>query len=427
MAGEHFLVFGILIFDTILAGQLSVEALSAQTIVTQWVQLTSVIFNISAVGGSILIAQAVGRRDHIRANQILNGTLTLALVTGASTALVIAAASQFMFDVMGAAESVNELGVPYLRLLTLSLPLNFVLLSAVGCVRGTGDARTPLLIMGAANVAHVLLATTFATDRGPVAGLGLEGIALAAIISRGFGTFLVLGLLLKGISSLRLTWSKPDLVAIRGVLSVGNSVAGEQLAIRLGQLVNLRLVAGLGTMALAAYAVVLNSLSLILILGLGFMTATLTVVGQQVGANKEQAVQATVWRILQLTWLVMGGAAILFLVWPRVVRLFSNDAATIAYAIAGLSILLWAVPLESVNQVLAGGFRGAGDTRYPMLNTLFGHWFIRLPLILLLIGPLEFGLSGFWIAMVIEMLVRALLNVRHFRNKFWIYASQAGV
>lgn len=427
MAGEHFLVFGILIFDTVLAGQLGVEELSAQTVVTQWIQLTSVIFNITAVGGSILVAQAIGRSDKTRANHVLSSALILALLTGGITASVIFAAGQFLFDVMGVAQVVNELGVPYLRLLALSIPLNFVLLSAAGCIRGTGDARTPLLIMAAANFVHVLLATILATGSGPILELGLQGIAWASIISRGFGAFLVLGLLLKGISNLHLTWSKLDLKVMRGVLSVGNSVAGEQLAIRLGQLVNLRLVTGLGTVALAAYSVVLNSLSLILILGLGFMTATLTIIGQQVGAGKEQEIHVTGWRTLRLAWLAMGGMALLFLVWPHVTRLFSNDPATLAQAVAGLGIVLWGVPFESVNQVFTGGIRGAGDTRYPMLNTLFGHWFIRLPLIILLIGPLDFGLNGFWIAMVIEMLVRAILNVWRFRSKFWLYASEFGV
>jgi putative MATE family efflux protein len=427
MAGEHFLVFGILIFDTILAGQLGVEELSAQTVVTQWIQLTSVIFNITAVGGSILVAQAIGRSDKTRANHVLSSALILALLTGGITSSVIFAAGQFLFDVMAVEQVVNELGVPYLRLLALSIPLNFVLLSAVGCIRGTGDARTPLLIMGAANFVHVLLATILATGSGGAVELGLQGIAWASIISRGLGTLLVLGLLFKGIANLHLSWSTLDLKMIRSVLSVGNSVAGEQLAIRLGQLVNLRLVTGLGTVAVAAYSVVLNSLSLILILGLGFMTATLTIVGQQVGAGKEQEIHETGWRTLRLAWLVMGATALFFLVWPHVVRLFSNDPATLAQAVAGLGLVLWGIPFEAVNQVFTGGIRGAGDTRYPMLNTLFGHWFIRLPLILLLIGPLNFGLNGFWIAMVIEMLVRAILNIRRFRSEFWLYASQLGV
>ncbi len=424
MAGEQFLVFGVALFDTALAGQLSVDALSAQAVVVRWVQFTSVIFNITVIGGSILVAQAKGKRDHSGANEVVRGSLGLAFAAGLLVTLVALLASPLFIQVMGVEPNVSALGVMYLRLISLSFPLTFVLLSAGGCIRGAGDARTPLLVMTATNVVHMILATTLALGLGGFIRLGLDGIALATVVSRGLGMAVMLALLVRGVAGLRLGRPWPRLEAMGQVWDVGKAVGGEQLALRLGQLVNLRLVTSLGTTALAAYVVALNSLAIILMIGLGFMAATLTLVGQQVGAGDGERVRHTGWQALYLAWLVMGGLSLLFFLWPGVNSLFSSDAAVLALAAAGLRAILFGVPFEAVNQVLTGGIRGAGDTRYPMWITTLGHWLVRLPLIVLFIGPLGLGLNGVWAAMIIEMLVRAALNSRYFRSGFWLPAAK---
>jgi putative MATE family efflux protein len=421
MAGEQFLVFGILLFDTALVGRLGAEALSAQAVVFHWVQFTSVLFSIMAIGGSILIAQAVGQRDHGGAEVILQSALTLALLAGLLAALVVELVTPLLVGIMGVESGVYALTVPYLRLMALSFPLNFLLLTAAGCIRGAGDARTPLLVMIAANGVHILLAVALVFSL----RLGLEGLALATITSRGLGMVFILLLLVRGVAGLKLRQRRPNLHTMRRVWNVGSAVGGEQLALRLGQLVNLRLVSILGTQALAAYSVVTNGLSIILIIGMGFMTATLTVVGQQVGAQQESSIRSTSWQAVYLAWIIMGGLGLLFFLGSsQVAGLFSSDAGVVMLAAAGLRLVLIGIPFEVVNQVLTGSIRGAGDTRFPMWITTLGHWLVRLPLILLFIGPLNLGLDGIWIAMVVEMAVRAVLNARRVRGEFWRHRAR---
>ncbi len=424
-AGEQFLVFGVILFDTALIGRLGAAYLSSQAVVAHWVQLNSVVFNVMAVGGSILVAQAVGQRNESAVDVVLGATLALALISGVGVTLLVALLAPLLIGLMGVDNTIRDLAIPYLRLLALSFPLNFVLLSAGGCIRGVGDTRTPLLVMLTANAVHVFaaLALTF----GAIPGLGLHGIALATILSRGVGAALIAGLLIRGVAGLRLNRSRLRLQAMRQVWRMGSGVAGEQLALRLGQLVNLRLITGLGTQTLAAYVVVLNTQSLILTLGLGFMAAALTMIGQQIGAGSGEAVQRTGWRTVQMAWLVMGGLALLFAVWPGATRLFSNDAAVLSLAAAVLPVLMLGIPFEAANQVLTGGIRGVGDTRYSMWVTALGHWLVRLPLILLFVGPLGLGLVGVCAAMVIEMGVRAALNTWRFRSGFWLSALRLRV
>lgn len=413
MTGEQFLVFGIALFDTAVAGSLGVVDISAQVVVVRWVQFTTVIYNIMSVGGSILVAQAIGQGRSDNADDYLVGALALSALSGTLLMLLTLILSPLLVGVMGVEQVVNDLSVPYLRLMALSFPINFMLLSLAGCVRGAGDARTPLLVLGAANVVHVAAVFILAVNM----GLGLHGIGLATLISRAAGLALFLILMLRGVAGLRLTKFVPSLTAARQIWQVGSAVGGEQLALRLGQLVNLRLVTLLGTEMVAAFTVVTNSLSLILTVGLGFMGAALTITGQLVGAGELSRVYATGRRVLALGWTVMGTMCLAFFLFPQVSRLFSSDAGVLENAAAGLRVIVFGVLFETVNQVITGILRGSGDTRYPMLLTALGHWLIRLPLIAILIS-VGLGLDSIWVAMIVEMAVRAVFNLRRFNAHF---------
>ena len=411
MAAEQTLLYGVVLFDAVLAGQLGVDPLAAQVVVARLVELSAVLFQVTAIGGSILVAQAVGRGDGREAGLILRSASLLSLAVGFALMLPVQAFSPQLMSLMGVSGAVGQLGTPYLRALALALPLQFLLLSANGCLRGAGDARRPLLVMGLANGLHVLLALLLVFPL----GAGLTGLALAHVLSRVAGLLLLGFWLWRGVAGLRWRGWRTSRRTMRDLLRLGTPVGLEQLAIRGARLVQLRLVSELGVAALAAYAVTSNTLAIILMLGLGFLLAALTVTGQLTGAGQSARIYRSALQLQRQAWLVMGGLALLFLAWPSVTRLFSGDELVRAAALPGLQLILLAVPLEAINQVLTGALRGAGDTRYPMWVTIVGHWLVSLPLIVLFTGVLGWGLTGVWAAMFLQITLRALAT----GGRFW--------
>ncbi len=415
MAGEQTLLFGVVLFDAVLAGQLGVGPLAAQVIVAGLIQVTAVFFQITAIGGSILVAQAMGRGDRRDAELTLRCSSLLSLAFGFAVMLLVWLFSPQLISLMGVSASVEQLGDPYLRASSLAMPLQFLLLSANGCLRGAGDARRPLLVMGLANGLHMALALllTFPLQ------LGLLGLALAHFISRIAGLCLLAIWLWHGVAGLRWRGGPISRQRMQRLLQLGIPVGLEQLAIRGARLMQLRLVTELGTAALAAYAVTANTLSILLMLGLGFLLAALTVIGQLAGAGETEQIYERAWQLQRQAWFVLGGLALLFFIWPEMpTRLFSADEMVRAAAVPGLRLVLLAVPLEAINQVLTGALRGAGDTRYPMWVTIFGHWLVSLPLIVLFTTVLGWGVTSVWAAMSLQMFVRALLTAGRFRRRY---------
>ena len=67
--------------------------------------------------------------------------------------------------------------------------------------------------------------------------------------------------------------------------------------------------------------------------------------------------------------------------------------------------------------------RGAGDTRYPMVITLVGMVFVRLPLGYLFGIVLQGGLLGAWVGMMGDMTVRASFALIRYSRGRWVHTK----
>ena len=88
--------------------------------------------------------------------------------------------------------------------------------------------------------------------------------------------------------------------------------------------------------------------------------------------------------------------------------------SALALRIASLS-----QPGLALYSVLAGGLRGAGDTRWPLYLTLVGIWGVRLSLGYAAVLIMHLGLYGVWGAIACDQWARALLVTARFRSRRW--------
>jgi Na+-driven multidrug efflux pump len=104
--------------------------------------------------------------------------------------------------------------------------------------------------------------------------------------------------------------------------------------------------------------------------------------------------------------------------------LFVGDRPTVtAIGIPVLRIVAFALPALATINVLTGALRGAGDTRWPWLIVIVGYFAIRIPLTYGLARPVDgrwgLGLSGAWLAMLADLLVRGVLVAARFYQGGW--------
>jgi len=139
------------------------------------------------------------------------------------------------------------------------------------------------------------------------------------------------------------------------------------------------IIASYGTYAFAGYQLGLRIEGIAFMPGVGFTIATMTLVGQALGAKNPQQAKNDTIAILRYTMGFMGVLSFFMVGTPEmIVSLFTDDEATIREASIYLIIVgLSQIPL-AFNFVLNGALRGAGDTRTTLKINLLSLWFIRI-------------------------------------------------
>ena len=421
-AGEQLLSMMVGIIDTMLVGHLGASALAAVSLATQWTFLAVTLFAAISTGSTALVARSVGGGDWNTANRTVRQSVLVGVCIGlVATTLALLFAEPAMV-LMGAEPDVLAQGVTYLRLASSVFALSAVMFVGNACLRGAGDTRTAMMVMAVVNVINIAVAWTAINGPFGLPKMGVAGSALGAAVGRAVGGLLVVGILLKGRSGLRLDlrhW-RPDFDIVGRVLRVGLPTGIERAIMRLGVMAFVRVISGLGTVALAAHTVAMRAESLSFMPGFGFAVAGTTLVGQSLGARDPRRAERSGYITYQLAASLMAVMGLIFVLFPQpLIRLFTDDPAVVHMAMTPLRIIGLVQPLLTASMVFAGNLRGAGDTRFPMYITSISVWIIRVPVATLLSLTLGLGLNGAWLSMSADQAVRGVIFFLRFRTGHW--------
>lgn len=194
--------------------------------------------------------------------------------------------------------------------------------------------------------------------------------------------------------------------------TAGGLTAAAEEVLLLGSMAALTpIVAGLGTVTLAAHRIVLNTLSLAFLPGIGFAVAATVLVGQRGGAGEPAAARAVAGVALRwgVGWMSTVGALFALLA-PQVVAIFvtagaAEHEALVRVGSAGLIASALAQPGWAACMVLAGALRGAGKTRIPLIVSGGLSWLaVGLAWALVQVRP---DLASVWAAFVILFPIEA--------------------
>ncbi|MCL2548802.1 MAG: MATE family efflux transporter, partial [Symbiobacteriaceae bacterium] len=201
---------------------------------------------------------------------------------------------------------------------------------------------------------------------------------------------------------------------------VGIPSAIEQFVMRGGNLIFATTVTGLGTVTYAAHVVAMNINSLSMAPGMGFGMAATALVGQSLGAKRPDWAEACGWQTQKMSMTMAIPMTMLFLfAGTFIARFYSNDPEVINQAGAVLKIVAFTQIPQMSQVVLAGGLRGAGDTKWPLISTTIGIWGFRVVLAKILVDMLGYGLMGAWIALAVDQLVRSAVILWRYRTGKW--------
>jgi len=409
--------------ETFLVGHLGEDALAGVGLasILYWVPLSGM--SAIGIGATAVVARNVGAGHTERADVTLRSAQVLALLWGVAMAVLFFVAAAPMLRVMGAEPAALDRGVEYMQAAAFGIPFYTLLFAANACLQGSGDTRTPMLIMLAVNLINGILSWVLINGMGPIPEYGVRGAGLGFLGAALAGEFLVLAVLMRGTRGVRFQPSKAlavDSAETGRVLRVGLPSGAEQLQFMAAFLLYTRIIASLGTTALAAHQVALRIEGLSFQPGFAFGVAATTLVGQGLGANRPDLAEKAAAAAARIAFVGMTAVGVIIMVFGGpITRLFINDPDVVDTGRQLLFIFGFALPALALSLALGGALRGAGDTRSVLGIMTVGVWGVRLAPAYLLAVVAGFGVPGAWVAAVTDINSRALLIFLRFRQGHW--------
>jgi putative MATE family efflux protein len=427
--------------DTIVAGYQPTEDAANAIAVGGYINwfMGLMVMGIGA-GGAALIARAVGGGHKRLAHAGLGQTLVMGFSIGVVTGLIVIA----LADVIGAAAGLEGqarvMASIYLRLVAAFVPIASVLFVCLHCLTAAGDTKSPffvMLIMNGVNLFFtVLLAGVEMRLGGTVysvgLGWGVAGIAWGTCIGWTVGALLMVRLVTKRDSSLRLhmhrlrphahTMKRIWRVAYPALLDRGGHWAGNWIIVMIVGLIGATSLIGDSVQGAHIIAIRIESISFLP--ALAFAAAAGTLTGQYLGADDPEMAR----KAARQCWFIGAGImtvlGIVFIAIPEpLVHLYTNKEVFLEHTPPVVRLCGFVQFFFGSALVLQGAMRGAGDTRVPAIlsNTL--TWFVRLPMAFVLGYLLDLGLYGIWIALCAELTLRGCVFIVRYLRDGWLKAE----
>lgn len=422
------------VVNTIMAGYIGKEAVSAIGMVDSMNFIFISFFSAAAVGSTVVVAHYAGQKNIRDAN----GAVRQALFSGISLALgvtlLIAVFQRSITGLLfGSAEPLVMAYVrTYLAITLFTYPAIAVTAVVGGVLRGAGDTRTPMKVTLMMNITNALFSYIliygirlrmpwFVLD---FRGLGIVGAALGIAAARTMGAVVMILILIRGSKEIRLTGLrrfKPDWIVQRSIFNVGIPASLESLMFNTGKLITQIFIVGMGTAAIASNYIASSVFSMINVPGSALSIVAITLVGQHMGRGETEEARDTMLYLVKFTavcLVILCGLAFPFA--GFLVSLYSREPEILHLASLLIRLSALAMPLLwGVSFVLPSGLRGAGDAQYTMVTAVIGMWAFRVTFGYVLGVPLGLGVPGIWLGMYTDWLVRGVLYYHRVKRDRW--------
>ena len=432
---QNLLSIAIGMADSIMVSNKGEAAFAGVSLVNSLDAVLVTLFGALTSGGSVVLAQAMGRKDRDyackAAKQMLYATTFVAAAISAVVILLRVPLLKLLFGEVEADVLQNSLA--YFFFVSLSFPFLAVENCVGATLRAQGDSMTSLkisILMNLLNVAGnaVLI---YGLD------LGAAGAAIATLFSRATGAVIKIFIIhnpKRYIHVSHLLHYRPDGGMIKAILNIGVPNGVENTMFQFGRLMTSSLVSSLGTVAIAANAAALSICNIQYTAGGAIQSSMVAVVGRCVGAKEKEQAKHYTWVLLGIAYSIVGAIAILISVFATPLLHFyglSGGTSEIARRLiiyqSVIAILIWPIGF-----CLPPALRSASDVKFTMVVSSFSMWVFRVALayvmaqeVVSVLGLFSFaglglGVMGVWVAMTVDWVFRTALFFWRFISGIWL-------
>ncbi|MDO9578602.1 MAG: MATE family efflux transporter [Candidatus Cloacimonadales bacterium] len=414
------------IVDFKMVGTLGIESIAAVGMSRQVMMFIMILMIAISGGSSVLVAHAYGSKDQ----QKVSRTAARSIAFMSITALLIVMPTGIIFSksiliLLGAEKLVITLGNSYLQILFLGSIFSMFNFAVTGILLGVGKTKISLNLLLVVNTLNIVFNYIFIFGIGPISAMGVRGAALGTVISRSIGSFIGLWILFSPRFPIQIKLKDIltfDFPLLRKILFLGGPRSLQGIVRNFSQLFMIRVITLLpdSTRAVSAYSVAMQVRMVSSFVGLAFMNAAMSRVGQNMGAEKPEMAEKSGWLSAGMATGIMTFVALLFFIFPEaIMSFFTDDVDAIQMGKTFFMIVAISEPLMAFAFALGGALRGGGDPISPFIYSSVSDLVVVIVCGYIMAITLNLGFAGIAIGIAVSSLTRAIPTSLKFKQGKW--------
>ena len=330
-----------------------------------------------SVGPNAVLANLIGQNRREKISSVLHTCMTFGLILGLVLMLIGMISARMVLELSGTPKSVMREALLYIRIYFASIPFMMIYNFGSATLRSYGDTRRPmyyLILSGTVNVIlNLFLVICF--------HLGVEGVAIATLISNVLSAALVLVLLYRKEDEFRFRFvhMKIEKEVLKKVLVIGIP-AGIQGAIF--SISNVFIQSGINTFgenAIAGSSLALNFEYFTYDIAAAFAQAAVTFTSQNFGAGNLKRCKKIFWECMAFGIGFTEILCVVFMIWDDFfVSIYTTSGAVAVYGLIRMHRVCSLEGLTATYEVESAALRGMGKSLEPSVVTVLGTVVFRL-------------------------------------------------
>lgn len=320
-------------------------------------------------GAGVVISQYYGAQKYDKVHDAVHSAVVMTLLLGIFFTGVGVAMTPTMLKLINMPESVIPEATTYLSIYFSGILGLMLYNMGAGILRAVGDSQRPFYFLMVCALMNTVLDLAFVL----VFKMGVEGVALATILSQATSAALVMITLLRTGSCVKLKLGdlKLHFAMLKKIVSVGIPAALQMSLTAFSNIFVQSYINYFGENCMSGWTTYSKVDQLLFLPMQSIALASTTFVGQNLGKNQPERARQGVKRALLLAICSTVTLMVPVLIFaPNIVAFFNKKAEVVEY---GSMLLRWLSPFYifcCFNQVYSGALRGAGNSRAPMVIML---------------------------------------------------------
>jgi len=378
-----------------------------------------------AMAGVALVSQFTGANENEKANFAASQVLSITLISSIILGIVGSLFIPLLINVLTNVKELTTVANAYLRVISLGFPFMFINSVFRSIMISYGDTLTPMYVTIFTNILNIFLDPLLIFGIGPFPKMGIVGAAVATIFSMFIASIFAIYFLTSGKKGIhvRTKYLKPEINWIKKIFKIGLPAAIGNSAEALGFVVLTGIIGRLenARVAIAAYGIGdrILSFSNVTVDGLG--EGLTTIIGQSLGAKKEDRATHSAYRGMAFMFLLLCIETTIIVVFRKtLVSLFIPNEMDIINE--GAKFILYfapAIPTFGVIRGIMSAFHASGNNTPNMIISFIRLWGLRVPLSYIFGFVLKMNSTGVWIGMTISNFITMLVAILFFLKGAW--------